>query len=162
MSNDVRMTLGYVAALLLAGCSADRLPVAPEVSLAPSSAAAAIEADAPLFSEWSAAVNVGAPVNSMQWEQAPTISRDGLTIAFHCGGGCPGSVGGTDLWVSHRATVDAPWGPRLNLSTVNTPYADGAPAITRDGHRLYFNSNRPGGFGGNDLYVSMREKLPGD
>ena len=30
------------------------------------------------------------------------------------------------------------------------------PALSADGLSLYFDSNRPGGFGGNDLWVSQR------
>ena len=34
-------------------------------------------------------------------------------------------------------------------------------ALSWDGTTLYFFSNRPGGFGGNDLWVSKRNKLTG-
>ena len=33
---------------------------------------------------------------------------------------------------------------------------DVSPMLTIDGHRMYFASNRPGGLGGNDIYVSRR------
>jgi hypothetical protein len=39
---------------------------------------------------------------------------------------------------------------------VNSPYDDRAPALSRDGHWLFFGSNRPGGQGGSDLWVSWR------
>ena len=42
---------------------------------------------------------------------------------------------------------------------VNSSANDGAPALSRDGTELYFYSNRPGGFGANDLYVVTRTKL---
>jgi len=45
---------------------------------------------------------------------------------------------------------------------VNTIYFDGAPAVSSDGETLLFYSNRPGGFGGNDLYMSTRHKLRGN
>jgi len=48
----------------------------------------------------------------------------------------------------------------VNLgSTVNTTFAEGAPALSCDATTLYFYSNRPGGFGNNDLYVSTRHRL---
>ena len=51
----------------------------------------------------------------------------------------------------------------MNLGpTVNTPSNEGGPNLSSDGHRLYFNSNRPGGFGGNDLYVSRRHNKRDD
>lgn len=38
----------------------------------------------------------------------------------------------------------------------NENYSVGHPAITSDGNTLVFSSNKPGGFGGTDLYVSTR------
>jgi hypothetical protein len=112
-------------------------------------------ADAARFSDWSAPVNVGPPVNTALIEQGPAISKDGLSLYFQCS--CPGGLGGIDIWVSQRATVDDPWGPPQNLgSSVNTADNDGGPSLSIDGHRLYFISNRPGGLGGNDLYVARR------
>ena len=50
-----------------------------------------------------------------------------------------------------------PWGKPQNLGpTINGPFDDTAPVVSLDGHTLYFTSNRPGGYGGNDLYVSRR------
>jgi hypothetical protein len=45
---------------------------------------------------------------------------------------------------------------------VNTISFDGAPALSSDGETLLFYSNRPGGFGANDLYMSTRHKLRGN
>jgi hypothetical protein len=39
--------------------------------------------------------------------------------------------------------------------------SDGAAALSWDGQTMVFYSNRAGGFGGNDLYMSTREKLTG-
>jgi hypothetical protein len=39
---------------------------------------------------------------------------------------------------------------------INTSYNDANPSISADGLRLFFNSNRPGGFGQFDLYVATR------
>ncbi|PYO34033.1 MAG: hypothetical protein DMD74_12110, partial [Gemmatimonadetes bacterium] len=65
-----------------------------------------------------------------------------------------------DLWVSTRATTADPWSTPVNLGpTVNTTAFDGAPALSFDGTTLYFFSTRPGGFGGNDLYVTMRQRV---
>jgi hypothetical protein len=72
----------------------------------------------------------------------------------------PGGFGGIDLWVSTRPTTQDPWGTPVNLGpVVNTAFTDGAAALSSDGQTLYFYSNRPGGSGGNDLYVTTREKL---
>ncbi len=110
----------------------------------------------PRFSDWSAPINLGSPVNTALIEQGPSISRDGLNLYYQCMD-CPGGFGGTDIWVSHRTSIDEPWGPPQNLGpTINTAFGESAPSLSGDGHRLYFQSTRPGGFGGNDLYVARR------
>lgn len=38
----------------------------------------------------------------------------------------------------------------------NNDYSVGHPAISKDGSKLIFSSNKPGGYGGTDLYVSHR------
>ena len=61
------------------------------------------------------------------------------------------------LWVSQRASVDDDWETPQNLGPdINGPGSDTTPAVSVDGHRLYFASEREGGFGGLDLYVSRR------
>lgn len=42
--------------------------------------------------------------------------------------------------------------------TINTKYNENHASISADGEELYFTSNRPGGFGGMDIYMSR--KLP--
>ena len=119
---------------------------------------------------WSAPVNLGPPVSTAMVEQTPAISQDGLTLYFFCsrplsagGGSCPGGLGGIDIWFSQRVSVDDPWGPPQNLGpTINTAYDELFPELSRDGHELYFASNRPGGYGGSDLYVSRRSNKHDD
>jgi len=104
------------------------------------------------FTDWSTPTNVGPAVNTTSVEQAPFLSKDGLTLYF-------GRVtdGGLDILVSQRASVDDPWSTPQNLGPgFNTAAIENNPALSLDEHSLYFNSNRPGSLGGNDLYVSRR------
>jgi len=118
--------------------------------------------DAPRFSDWSAPVNLGPPVNTPFAEMNPFISKDGRSLYFTCFN-CPGNLGGSDIWVSQRASVSDPWGTPQNLGpNINSTSNDAGPALSSDGHRLYFGSNRPGGFGGNDIYVSRRQNKRDD
>jgi len=56
--------------------------------------------------------------------------------------------------------VFGPWGAPVNLGpVVNSAYNDQHPSISKDGLSLYFVSNRPGGFGGNDIWVTQRTTL---
>jgi len=121
-----------------------------------------VTADDPVqFGPWSAAVNLGPIVNSIGNEQGPVISKDGLSLYF--GSNLPGGFGGMDIWVSQRASLEDPWGPPQNLGpTINTPFTENGPAFSRDGHRMFFQSNRPGGLGGNDIYVSSRHNKRDD
>ena len=107
------------------------------------------------FSEWSAAVNLGAVVNTSANDQHPTISKDGLTLIFVSTRA--GGVGGNDLYVSERDSLEDPWGPPVNLVMLNTAFTDFAPEFSTDGHWLFFHSNRPGGCGNTDIYASHRQ-----
>jgi WD40-like Beta Propeller Repeat len=109
------------------------------------------------FSEWSQPINLGPVVNSSGGDFFPAISKDGLSLYFTSSRSVPGAQGGWDIYVSQRSSVHDEWGPARNLGpTINTPFNEGAPVLSIDGHRMYFSSNRPGGFGGNDIYVSRR------
>ena len=108
------------------------------------------------FSDWSDPATLGAPLNTAFAEQGPEISKDGLSLYFQCLS-CPGGYGGVDIWVSERASIDEPWGAPQNLgSVINTASNDAAPALSSDGHRLFFDSDRPNGIGGSDIYVAQR------
>jgi hypothetical protein len=68
-----------------------------------------------------------------------------------------GGVGGNDVWVSQRASPEDPWGEPVNLGPpVNTAFNEGVTSFSRDGHSMYFNSRRPGGFGGADIWIAGR------
>ena len=107
------------------------------------------------FSDWVPPVNLGPVVNSAFNDFGPALSRDRLSLYF--GSNRPGGFGGTDIYVSQRASLEDPWGPPTNLGpNVNTPFADNIPAFSRDGHWMFLNSDRPGTLGGMDLWVSWR------
>lgn len=111
--------------------------------------------------EWLSPENLGPVVNSAFNDQTPELSKDGLSLYF--ASNRPGGYGTLDLWVSQRTSIDAPWGPPQNLGPViNSTGSNAAPHLTRDGHWLYFVSNRPGGFGSFDVMVSWREDTHDD
>jgi outer membrane protein OmpA-like peptidoglycan-associated protein/Tol biopolymer transport system component len=65
------------------------------------------------------------------------------------------SRGNHDIYYSAKLT-DNIYGEPQNISAVNTPYRESTPFISKDGQRLYFASDRPGGYGGMDIYVCDR------
>src|SRR5438128_803167 len=116
---------------------------------------------APKYSDWSAPVNLGAVINSPFNDQGPAISKDGLSLYFSSGR--PGGFGGSDIWVSQRANLEAPWDAPTNLGkVVNTEADESIPALSRDEHCLFFNSTASGGFGNTDIWVSYREHTQDD
>ena len=109
--------------------------------------------------DWGPTENLGPTVNSAYAESHPAVSPDGLDLYFSEWGDDtrPGGQGKTDLWVTRRNTRDEPWGEPVNLGpTVNTKSNDQRPILVGDGLLLFFESNRPGGFGGLDLYLMRR------
>jgi len=83
-------------------------------------------------------------LSSLASEQRSSVRFDGLEIFFFSDR--PGSLG-ADLWVSTREAVSDPWSPPLNLGApINSAFGEAQPYIA-DRQTLFFNSNRPGGFG---------------
>jgi Tol biopolymer transport system component len=93
-------------------------------------------------------------------EIRPNIRKDGLEIFFDSNR--PGSIGGSpDLYVSTRACLTCPWTTPVNLGpTVNSSAIDGRPSLSYDGTELFFMSDRPGGFGSQDIYLIRRGRGP--
>lgn len=61
-----------------------------------------------------------------------------------------------DLYVSSRSSVAATWGTPVRATELDTSSQESNPYLTPDGLTVYFDSDRPGGAGGRDLYVATR------
>jgi hypothetical protein len=122
--------------------------------------------------EWQPALNLGPGVNSPYNDYGPAITPDGLSIYFASNRPGPDDEHAPDsgAWPAtireefhHRdydlyasSVTDAGVGEARPLTLLNTPHNEGAPAVSSFGDFLYFASDRPGGFGGFDLYRSWR------
>jgi hypothetical protein len=123
---------------------------------------------------WSPGIAVP-ELNSPGRDTRTAISRrDGLEIIV-----TSNRAGSLDLWVSTRASAQDSWSIPININlenmdkcaqlgldlgscpVVNTTATDGAAALSWDGQTMIFYSNRLGGQGFNDLYMSTRKKLTG-
>ena len=139
---------------MITGCATDRAPSAPW-------RAASLSLSTLENSDWSEPVNLGPIINSTSNEQNAQLSKDGLAIYFSSDR--PGGFGGLDIYVSRRASLSSPWETPINLgATINSSSADFAPNVSIDGHLLFFASARPGGQGGSDIYVAMRDDTNDD
>lgn len=102
---------------------------------------------------WSKAEKLLGAVNSDLFnEGAHCVSPDGKYLFFT---GCnrPNGMGSCDIYVSKRENGE--WTTPHNLGApINTKGWEAQPAISSDGRTLYFVSNRPGGFGGSDIWKS--------
>jgi hypothetical protein len=80
----------------------------------------------------------------------PSISKDGKYIFF--ASDMPGGHGGSDLY--YCESINGEWSAPVNLgSKVNSSASENYPFMHPSG-RLYFTSDRPGGFGKLDVYYT--------
>jgi WD40 repeat protein/IPT/TIG domain-containing protein len=115
-----------------------------------------------LDAPWGTPQNLGQNVNTSANELCPHLAPDGYTLMF--ASNRPGSLGGSDLYVSHRRNPrdDFGWDVAENMgSGVNSPSGEATPASFEDPNTgdfiLYFLSTRPGGPGGQDIYSSVMQ-----
>ena len=105
--------------------------------------------------EWSNAVPVSGKINTTLNEGAQNISQDGEWLIFT---GCnyPEGLGSCDLYISYK-TKNNSWTEAINLGDkINTDQWESAPSLSSDKKDLYFSSNRNGGYGGKDIWVSHK------
>lgn len=107
---------------------------------------------------WSKAqpmTDINTPFN----EGAQSISADGRTLVFNA---CnlPEGLGSCDLYISYF--INGRWSRPNNLGDpVNSKYLERQPTLSADGKVIIFSSDRPGGYGGRDLWL-VRRKPNGD
>lgn len=108
---------------------------------------------------WTKARNLGYPPNTSMPDGAAMLSADGNYLFYtRCDLQSPDGIvgGGCDLVFSYRE--DSSWSsPQYFGFTINTTGYEGQPCISSDNRDLYFVSNREGGYGGMDIWVSHFE-----
>jgi hypothetical protein len=111
------------------------------------------EAPGPPSGAPTAPVNMGPVINSGARDAEPTFTADGGTMYFNCfeRQGRTGS----DICVSDL--IDGAWAEPEIVEAVSTAeYLEVEPLLSPDGMQLYIMSNRPGGLGSMDIWVSER------
>ena len=107
--------------------------------------------------DWGSPEPLGRFFSGDVYTWAPAISSDGLELYIsETNLNFEGDYQG-DLWLISRPSISEPWGQPENLGpTVNSTADDGLPSISSDGRMLFFASNRSGGLGNRDLWVTKR------
>ncbi|MFN5172757.1 MAG: OmpA family protein [Bacteroidota bacterium] len=101
---------------------------------------------------WGKAYPAPGEINTPENEGTLSVKADGSALYYtRCNQ--PGGLGSCDLYVSDLDGRGWKRGSNLG-SPVNGGAWDCQPAISGDGHTLIFSSNRSGGFGGKDLWIS--------
>ncbi len=103
---------------------------------------------------WEPAELVPPPVSTDLPESYPVVVADG---SLYFPSQRPDGLGGFDIYRSQRLP-DGRFAEPVNLGPpVNTEFPEGDTFVAPDESYLILSSERPGGLGQNDLYVSFRE-----
>ena len=103
---------------------------------------------------WSTPVLLPAPVNTGQHDSYPAITDDGTLYFFS---NRDGGLGEGDIYRSGKIGSKYPDVDNLG-SPINTSYHEVDPYIAPKENYMIFCSDRPGGFGDADFYISFRTK----
>ncbi|MBA2300505.1 MAG: PD40 domain-containing protein [Chloroflexi bacterium] len=117
------------------------------------------------YSAWGTAVSAeslpgsSSDINTTSNDGCPIESSDGNSL--YTATNRPGGLGGIDIWVAHRSSTDAGFGPMVNLgAAINSEVDDFCPTPVR-GKGLFFVSSRSGGCGGADIYFTRNNPSHG-
>ncbi len=103
---------------------------------------------------WQPARNAGTPLNTYDNEGAQSISGNGRFMVFTACGRQDG-YGLCDLYFS--VWENGTWSVPVNMGpAINSKHSEKQPSLSADGRVVYFTSDRPGGLGKYDIWMSSR------
>ncbi|MEP7219960.1 MAG: OmpA family protein [Bacteroidota bacterium] len=107
---------------------------------------------------WGPPIATGEALSHAKQVGSATLTPDGnfmIFAAYKWEDPDQAGSGRTDLYSAEL--VGGEWQNIRNLGPeINSSYWDSQPALTPDGRTLYFASDRPGGMGGADIYMSRK------
>ena len=102
--------------------------------------------------KWKIPVDVTKQLGGLDRYYSNSITGDGRTLIIYMDDGRDGNI-----YYSQRK--DTTWSKIRNLGkAINTIYWEAHGFITPEGNKLFFSSNRPGGKGELDIWVSEKDK----
>jgi hypothetical protein len=101
--------------------------------------------------QWTTPVNMNEILKVDRDLYPASFSKDGKTLYLYSSAGYDGNIY-TTQYISNT------WTPPIALNgNINTKYWESHASVSHDNRKLYFTSNRKGGYGGLDIYVSERD-----
>jgi outer membrane protein OmpA-like peptidoglycan-associated protein len=100
---------------------------------------------------WAYAKNIGPIVNTPYHDSNLALSADGSTLFIFK------DEGGGDIFYSERQPSGEFSEPIALPGIINSSFEEKSITISKDEKTLYFSSNRPGGFGGLDIYRATKD-----
>ncbi|MEO6286544.1 MAG: OmpA family protein [Dyadobacter sp.] len=101
---------------------------------------------------WDVPEEISKSINTANNEGTCSVSADGRTLVFTACNRQDG-FGSCDLYIAHKDGKD--WSAPINLGQqVNTRDWESQPSLSADGHTLYFASDRKGGQGKRDIWIT--------
>jgi len=101
--------------------------------------------------KWGVASNIGNTVNTPSHDSNLALSPDGTMLFVYK------TNNEGDIFFSTRQASGSWSAPAPLPGVINSSFRETSVSITKDGKTLYFASDRPGGLGGSDIYVSIKD-----
>jgi hypothetical protein len=101
--------------------------------------------------KWQAPIEITPRINAGEDCSTCSLNKDGTLLFLYKKDNYDGNIYTSEF-------INGDWTPIKKLNkNINTKFYDSHAAVSYDGKRLYFTSNRDGGQGGLDIYVSEKE-----
>jgi outer membrane protein OmpA-like peptidoglycan-associated protein len=99
--------------------------------------------------KWTQAKNIGPPVNSDRHDATVNLSVDGQRLFIYR------DANAVDADISEVRLRGKQWSePKKLNNNINTKFQETSASFSPDEKVIYFVSNKPGGYGGKDIYLS--------